>query len=82
MKTIETECGDCDGTGLYIGCAEPQGTAVICCECEGSGCFEFCFKPFTRRKGRRGIKTIVERLGSSKTMTYKEFKQKYRMNIK
>ena len=72
METVKTECYACDGTGLYIGCAEPKGTAVVCVECEGSGCFEFPFKPFTRRKGRRGILTVSQ---SQRSITYKEFQQ-------
>lgn len=84
MEKIKTECNECKGTGLYVGCSEPKGTAVVCMQCTGTGCDEINFKPFTRRKGRRGIQTVWRSSGSFVptcigpvviTITYQEFKQ-------
>ncbi|KKN99003.1 hypothetical protein LCGC14_0142480 [marine sediment metagenome] len=84
QESIEAECWDCDGTGLYIGCAEPKGTAVICATCGGSGCEKIWYKPFTRRKGRRGIQTIyIPRVSTRKeTMTKKEAARELRRLLK
>ena len=78
MKTIEIECRPCGGTGLYCGFAEPKGTAVICHGCEGSGRSIFKYTEFTRRKGRRGIKTVSTSIGTGvgpvgSTVSYKAF---------
>lgn len=84
METVKTECSSCGGTGLYSGFAEPEGTAVICVTCNGTGCQEIRFKPFDRRKGRRGIKTVKRSRGTfvgtgvgptGGSVTYKEFEQ-------
>lgn len=84
IEKIKTECIKCNGTGLYIGFAEPKGTAVVCMQCTGTGCDEINFKPFTRRKDRRGIQKISQSRGSflgtgvgttGKYITYQEFKQ-------
>lgn len=55
---VKAECEYCKGTGLYSGFCEPKGTAVVCQGCAGSGCAIIHYKPFTRRKGKRGIKTV------------------------
>lgn len=84
MRTVKTECEACDGTGLYCGFAEADGEAVICLHCDGTGCYKLRYKPFERRKGRRGIKSIfrsrggflatgVGKVGGS--ITYAEFKK-------
>lgn len=84
MATVKAECSTCSGTGLYSGMCEKKGTAVICIECKGTGCYEFYFKPFIKRKGRRGIETVSQSRGSfigtgvgsvGKAITYKEFQQ-------
>lgn len=31
------QCADCKGTGLYVGLAERDGGAVVCCRCDGKG---------------------------------------------
>lgn len=53
-KTIEfdQECQSCGGTGLYIGMAERDGAAVVCCECDGTGMehFKHTFNEFVGRK--------------------------------
>lgn len=62
--TVHTECGSCDGTGLYRGFAEPKGTAVVCIECGGSGCKEMTYKPFTTRKYCEGVRTVSRSRGT------------------
>lgn len=64
MKTINYECEDCRGTGLYSGMCEGPGVAVVCLGCEGSGRASFVYKPFTGRKGRRDIKTVRRSRGT------------------
>ena len=84
IEKIKTECIECKGTGLYIGFAEPKGTAIVCTQCAGSGCHEINFKPFTRRKGKHGIKTVCKSCGSFVyncvspvviSITYQEFQK-------
>lgn len=85
METkVKVECEACGASGLYRGCAEPAGTAVVCVECEGSGCIEISLTPFTRRKGIRGVKTVSQSRGSfigtgvgpvGGSITYQEFQQ-------
>jgi len=47
--TVKVECSDCRGTGLYIGFAEGEGTAVICSRCKGTGEKMLTYIPFTKR---------------------------------
>ena len=84
METIKVECKACGASGLYRGCAEPTGTAVVCVECGGSGCVKIFFTPFTQRKGIRGVKTVSQSRGSfigtgvgpvGGSITYQEFQQ-------
>lgn len=88
MATIKTECGDCGGTGLYSGFMEAKGEAVVCVGCRGSGCKEISYRPFERRKGRRGISRV--RVGSglilddprrAEWMSYGEFHQKFQAGV-
>lgn len=80
MNTINTECRECSGTGLYSGFMEGNGQAVICVRCSGTGCQTISYKPFAGRKRRNGIKEI--RYGSgmilddttrTKWMSYEDF---------
>lgn len=84
---VKHECSSCGGTGLYCGFAEPKGTGVVCFGCNGLGWSEATFKKFTGRKDRPGIATIQLSRGSllatgvgptGDSMTYDEFKSKYR----
>ncbi len=83
-KTIQIECEDCGGTGLYEGMCEAPGCAVICLGCGGAGWATFVYKEFVRRKGRRGIKLVSASRGASlitgvgasgPQMTYQEFQK-------
>ena len=82
METIKAECKACGATGLYVGFAEPKGTAVVCLECDGTGCADITFTPFTRRKRKNRITTIHRSRGSfiatgigpgARSVTYQEF---------
>jgi hypothetical protein len=58
MAKIEAECSSCGATGLYSGFAEPKGVAVVCVTCGGTGKETITYTPFTKRKERKGIKTV------------------------
>lgn len=82
QKKVKTECQACDGTGLYQGFCEAKDEAVICIYCVGTGCDTLYYKPFVKRKGRRGIKKvswsrggfIATGVGSvGDTISYREF---------
>jgi len=59
---LDIECPDCKGTGLYVGFAERDGYAVVCHKCKGSGKFRYVmeYEPFSERKPREGIHTVVQ----------------------
>jgi len=64
-KTIEfqQECQSCNGTGLYIGMAERDGSSVVCHHCKGTGevTFKHSYNEFTgRKKPEKEIKIVVE----------------------
>ena len=62
--TIEVECGDCRGTGIYHGFAEPKGVGVVCLHCDGTGKAQITYTPFTGRKRRSDISTVQLSRGS------------------
>lgn len=47
---VAIACKACDATGLYVGMAERDGTAVVCCRCHGTGHDTFTYTPFTERQ--------------------------------
>lgn len=83
--TVKAVCDACNGTGLYSGMCEREGTAVICLGCGGAGCELMTYTPFERRKGRRDIQTVSLSRGSfiatgvgarpGTAMTYAEFQR-------
>ena len=87
MKSVLAECDSCGGTGLYEGMCERKGEPVVCLSCNGTGCNTIHFKPFERRRGKRGVKVVrVSRGGfiatgvggiPSTEMTYQEFLTKH-----
>lgn len=80
---IATECGACNGTGLYQGCAEKKGYPVVCVQCDGSGGFVLTLKPYQGRRTKRGVKgvgynstgTILTAQATTDYLTYSEFKE-------
>lgn len=63
-KTIEKKivCQSCNGTGLYVGMAERDGSAVVCYTCDGTGCqtYKFSYEDFTERRKRKGVKRVFK----------------------
>lgn len=85
-KEVKAVCTDCGGSGLYCGFMEAPGEAVVCVRCQGTGCYVFSYKPFEKRRRRRGIKTIRKSAGAflatgvggvGRTMTYSEFEKSF-----
>ncbi len=64
MSKIKAVCGQCDGTGLYRGMAEPPGVAVVCLGCDGTGCHEMQYMPFTGRKPSEGVREVRRSRGT------------------
>jgi len=58
QKTMIIECPDCKGTGLYVGCAERDGAAVVCYNCNGTGQKEYKYREFTGRNKRNNVKRV------------------------
>jgi hypothetical protein len=69
--TVEIECPDCGGTGLYIGFAEGDGTAVVCSRCNGSGKKTLNYKPFVKRNSppKKVMKVFKTNIGYGLTLT-------------
>jgi len=61
--SLEIECKSCNGTGLYVGTAEREGSAVICTTCEGTGCqdYNFGYTLFIERKIRNDVRRVFKR---------------------
>lgn len=60
MPKITIQCSACNGTGLYKGCAERDGAAVVCYRCNGAGKTEFSYEEFTGRKERKDVKRVYD----------------------
>ena len=84
LVKVDVECDGCDSTGLYQGFAECKGEAVVCLYCEGTGCMVLAYRPFVKRRGRRGIKTVRRSGGAflatgvggvGREITYREFQK-------
>ena len=62
MEKIEMkiECPACNGTGLYKGMGEGEGTAVVCHQCNGSGAYmySYSYEDFTERKTKEGVDRV------------------------
>ena len=82
MEEIRSKCRVCGSTGVYQGFAEGKDEAVVCLQCDGTGCHIIRYKPFIKRKGKRGVKTVRNSRGTfiatgvgatGDSVTYKEF---------
>jgi len=60
MKEITIECSGCNGSGLYVGMAERDGSAVICHHCKGTGKTTFKYNEFTGLKIREDILRVFK----------------------
>ena len=83
MPTIKANCKECSATGLYVGFAEPKGTAVVCVRCGGTGCQEIQYVEFKKRRRRRGVSRVLcdggmwfVRKGESETISVEKFYSK------
>jgi len=59
---INEECKECKGTGLYVGMAERDGSAVVCYKCKGTGCHTHTieYDDFKERKQRKEIERVYQ----------------------
>lgn len=55
--SVECECAECKGTGLYVGLAERDGAAVVCYRCNGTGKakFEYQWREFAEKKRKLNV---------------------------
>ena len=58
LISVNAECDDCYGTGVYIGSREHDGAAVECTTCKGTGNHKLKYKPFTTKQQRPGVKRV------------------------
>lgn len=63
MKRIEMtiECPECQGTGIYVGMSESEGTGVVCNCCKGTGAYKYSYyyREFTgKRRKRDDVKRV------------------------
>lgn len=58
----EAACDACKATGLYVGLAERDGSAVVCHRCKGTGemTIRVEWDDFEGRKNRKGVRRVVE----------------------
>ena len=58
----DEQCKSCNGTGLYVGLAERNGSAVVCHTCKGTGCHhaKHEYKDFEGRKTHKKVIHVVE----------------------
>lgn len=58
----DCECGDCDGTGLYVGMGERDGAAVVCYRCKGTGQkhITITYRDFEGRKHHKDVQRVFE----------------------
>ena len=84
---VKVQCSDCNGSGLYVGFAEPTGIAVVCLRCNGKGWTNFSYAEFTGRKRKAGVKSIYIVQGTflaaglgpkeGTEMTYDQFEKEF-----
>lgn len=62
--TVAIECKSCKGTGLYVGLAERDGTAVVCHTCHGTGETKTTYRPFVERQpAPKGVQRVHLAMG-------------------
>lgn len=59
-KTIEIQCEDCRGSGLYRGMWERDGFAVVCFRCKGTGKRLFEYVPAGPRSTKAGVTRVIQ----------------------
>lgn len=58
IKTLNVECGTCNGTGVYKDTKLKEGEGIVCLDCEGKGSRTVAYVPFTQRKQRTDIGVV------------------------
>lgn len=58
----DCECESCKATGLYIGFAEKNGSAVVCNNCEGTGKkhTKISYDDFEKRRTRKNVERVFQ----------------------
>jgi len=72
IATVRAECGDCKGTGIYIGYDEHDGASVVCANCDGSGYREIKYKPWDGKRKRHPRAKVVYRANPGFTISTKQ----------
>jgi len=59
---VDEKCQSCKGTGLYVGFAEHDGSAVVCHICKGTGCHHLVheYEEFKERSVRDDVTHVIE----------------------
>ena len=59
---FDCECESCKGTGVYVGVAERNGSAIVCYDCKGTGkahC-KVTYRDFEGRRKAASVKWVVQ----------------------
>ena len=59
---FDEKCQACNGTGLYVGICERDGSAVVCRKCNGTGKYHFVheYEEFKKREICENVEHVVE----------------------
>ena len=59
---FDEKCKSCNGTGLYVGIGEHDGSAVVCRTCEGEGKHHFKheYEDFNGREKRKDVERVFQ----------------------
>lgn len=55
---VKAQCGDCGGSGIYVGVACHDGAGMVCRNCDGKGFVEISYTPFDSRKKRDDVTRV------------------------
>lgn len=58
--TVRDTCGDCGGTGIYVGFNCHDGAGMVCDRCNGEGWVPMTYTPFVSRKKRTDVTRVFE----------------------
>ena len=81
-KVIEFDelCQACQGTGIYVGMAERDGSGIVCYKCSGTGRYHFKreYREFRSRVQRNDVLRVYEcnpgiTIGSNEKLSLSDF---------